>query len=254
MVNLLYSQASQPILLEVEGAIQIGHNDNPTPNPGTIRYNGADLQGYTPDGWISLTGVSYIYDIDNNRYETIKIGNQIWMAENLRSTRYNDGTPIQLITDNAAWTTADNAPAYTWYNNGPSAYGALYNEYVVSDTNSHNVCPAGWHIPSESEWNTLSSFLGGSSVAGGKMKQSGLEHWKSPNTMATNGSSFTGLPGGARNSYSGAFTGIGEFGGWWSNSLGTGGWIYYFLLATNNILDNYVSDPKIGLSVRCIKD
>ena len=257
-LNLLYLQVfsqaiSSPIMFHAEGAIMIGGTDNPTPDPGTIQYNGADYLGYTEDGWISLTGVPYIYDIDNNRYEIVEIGNQVWMAENLRTTRYNDGTPISLVTDNSAWASRT-ASAYTWYDNGPTDFGALYNFYTVADTNTRNVCPIGWHIPSSTEWTTLSAFLGGNSVAGGKMKQSGLEYWASPNTSATNESGFNGLPGGDRAGHSGGFFGISDFGGWWSFSYGTSGWVYYYLSYNNALLDTFDADPNRGLSIRCVKD
>ncbi len=120
------------------------------------------------------------------------------MAENLRVTRYNDGTAIPQVIDNTAWTNLS-TPAYTWYDNGSSDYGALYNYYTVADTNSLNVCPVGWDVPTDTEWATLTTYLGGVSVAGGKMKESGLAHWNSPNTGATNESGFAGLPGGFRN-------------------------------------------------------
>lgn len=254
IANSIQAQGiSQPVLLEVEGAIRIGHTDNPTPDPGTIRYTGADFEGYTQEGWISLTGISSIVDIDNNRYETVEIGDQTWMAENLRVTRYNDGTPIALVTDNSAWI-ALTTPAYTWYENGPTDYGALYNFYTVSDTNTHNVCPTGWHMPSSAEWITLSTSLGGSSLAGGKMKQSGLEYWASPNNFATNESGFLALPGGLRSAISGSFLDIGQSGYWWSTSSGTSGWIYYFTSYNSGLLDTYASGARDGFSIRCIKN
>lgn len=244
---------SHPVLMEVEGAIQIGSTDNPSPDPGTIRYAGGEFEGYTEEGWVSLTGIYYIIDIDNNRYETVEIGDQIWMAENLRVTRYNDGTPIALVTDNSTWSTLT-TPAYTWYDNGPTDFGALYNFYTVADTNTHNVCPTGWHVPSSAEWIALSASLGGVSEAGGRMKQSGLEYWDMPNTSATNESGFLALPGGLRNSSSGSFLDVGQGGFWWSTSHGSGGWIYYFTLYNSGLLDTYISGGNDGLSVRCIKN
>jgi uncharacterized protein (TIGR02145 family) len=157
----------------------------------------------------ALVGVK---DIDNNRYEIVTIGTQTWMGENLKTTRYNDGSVIPLITDdNTAWETAstNGAPAYTWYNNDASnliTYGALYNWYAI-DTLSNgnkNVCPTGWHVPTDVEWTTLTTYLG----AGGKMKEAGLAHWTTPNTGATNESGFAGLPGGYRGT-NGTFNDIG---------------------------------------------
>jgi len=140
---------------------------------GTLEAQVAALQG--------------VKDVDNNRYDVVTIGTQTWMAENLKTTRYNDGTVIPLITGNTAWATAstNGAPGYCWYSNLSSnliLYGALYNWYSInsSSNGNKNVCPTGWHVPTDSEWTTLSTFLGGTLVAGGKMKGAGLAHWISP--------------------------------------------------------------------------
>ena len=126
-----------------------------------------------------------IEDIDGNIYKTTKIGSQIWMTENLKTTRYNDGTPIPLVTDGTTWGGLT-TPAYCYINNDEatyaSPYGALYNYYVVADTSSLNVCPVGWHVPSDGEWTTLTNYLGGLDVAGSKLKETGTLYWNSPNT------------------------------------------------------------------------
>ncbi len=200
----------------------------------------------TPD----LTTVT---DIDGNVYNTVTIGTQTWMAENLRTTRFNDGTTIPLITDNDLWAVS-NTPAFCWYENDQAVYGntygALYNWYAV---NSGALCPTGWHIPTIGEWTTLFEYLGGPSVAGGKLKETGTSHWYSPNTGATNETGFTALPGGYR--YSGTFNRVGDDGCWWNateNST-TYAWFRYISYDGSDVLSGY-KDKAIGFSVRCVKD
>ncbi len=139
---------------------------------------------------------STLLDIEGNEYKTIQIGNQTWMAENLRTTKYNDGSSIPVVNDNISWLNLTTA-AYCWYDNDISRkdiYGALYNWHTVT---SGNLCPAGWHVPKNEEWTVLTAYLGGESVAGGKLKETGTAHWN-PNSDATNESGFTALPGGMR--------------------------------------------------------
>ena len=135
-----------------------------------------------------------VTDIDGNVYKTIVIGTQTWMAENLKVTNYNDSNSIPLVMDNSEWV-ALRKDAFCWYNNSEDTYkkvyGALYNAYTVSEG---KLCPAGWHVPSVTEWETLCTYLGGDTVAGGKLKSTIV--WNSPNTGADNSSGFTALPGG----------------------------------------------------------
>ena len=171
-------------------------------SPGTIFLgDGAFEMKNESSVLISLPTSGMISDIDGNEYETVKIGSQWWMAENLKTTRCNDGTLIPLVSNDSSWQNLL-TPGYCWYNNDSIAYadpyGALYNYYSVADTNSSNICPIDWHVPSSAEWTTLTGFLGGTFVAGGKMKETGTAHWANPNTGATNESGFTGLPGGIR--------------------------------------------------------
>ena len=195
-----------------------------------------------------------VVDIDNNAYKIVTIGTQTWMAENLRVTRYNDGTAIPQVIDNTDWSTLS-TPAYTWYNNGPSDYGALYNYYTVANTNSLNVCPTGWHVPADSEWTTLITYLGGELVAGGKMKEAGLAHWISPNTGATNESGFAGLPGGARFS-PGSFFLIGTIGYYWSSTeADTASVAWSRQVNYDNVNVFRLANSKgFGFSVRCLRD
>ena len=140
---------------------------------------------------------STVTDIDGNVYKTITIGAQVWMKENLKVTKLNDGTAIELVINDDDWGIST-SPGYCWYDNdvnNKNLYGGLYNGYCVI---TGKLCPTGWHVPTDSEWTELSDYLGGDDVAGGKMKETGTTHWLSPNTDANNESGFTGLPGGYR--------------------------------------------------------
>jgi uncharacterized protein (TIGR02145 family) len=206
-------------------------------------------------GDLNITGTIYkVTDVDGNSYNTITIGTQTWMAENLKTTRLNDGTSIPLVTSSATWGTLT-TPAYCWYNNDEASnkvtYGALYNWYTA---NTGKLCPSGWHIPSDAEWTTLTDLFGGLSVAGGKMKEAGTGHWISPNVGATNESGFTGLPAGYRDKTSG-FLNIGTYALWWAstgiNSTDSWGRGLYNLDAT---VYRYPYYTNHGFSVRCIKN
>jgi uncharacterized protein (TIGR02145 family) len=202
----------------------------------------------------SSTG-NTVTDIDGNTYKTVVIGTQTWMAENLKTTKYNDGTTIPNVTDGATWAVLS-TPAYCWYNNdaatNKATYGALYNWYTV---NTAKLAPTGWHVPTDAEWSTLTTYLGGESVTGGKLKETGTTHWTSPNTGASNSSGFTALPGGQRYSINGAFGDFGYYVGWWSSSENnsTNAWSRYVDYYGSNAYRS--SDNKsYGFSVRCVRD
>ncbi len=193
-------------------------------------------------------------DQQGNVYKTIVIGTQEWMAENLITTIYRNGNAIANVTDGAQWFGLTTG-AYCSYNNDSQydcPYGKLYNWYTVADP--RNVCPAGWHVPTDGEWTVLTAVLGGESVAGGKMKNNGTLFWFSPNTNATNESGFSGLPGGERAS-AGPFGAGGINGGWWSSTdLGVEGARGRGLDYNGGgafMINNY---KKIGFSVRCLRD
>lgn len=207
---------------------------------------------------ISFTTSSYgptITDVDSNVYFTVQIGNQNWFVENLKTTRFSNGDSVPYITDTTTWKTLTTG-AYCWYNNditNKATYGALYNWYVASD--SRNVCPAGWHVPSDTEWTVLINYLGGENNAGKKMKESGTSHWVAPNTGATNESGFTALPGGYRRDSNGAFYSIGSNGTWWSSTEKdiNEAWNKWILnVWTNALTDDY--SKKGGFSIRCIEN
>jgi len=191
-----------------------------------------------------------IYDSEGNKYRTIQIGTQIWMAENLKSTRYNDGTDIPFVLDVSSWA-ALTTPGYCWFNNDSVGYGAIYNWYTI---NTGILCPQGWHVPTDEEWTILTDYLGGKSVAGGKLKETGTSHWVSTNPEATNESGFTALPAGYRN-YSGVFSSITNYGFWWTSteSSSTAAW-YRDLYYGYNSADRSNSNKKSGATIRCLKD
>ncbi|TAL63555.1 MAG: hypothetical protein EPN88_12055 [Bacteroidetes bacterium] len=195
-----------------------------------------------------------VTDSDGNIYKTVKIGTQIWMAENLKTTRFNDGTAIPLITDTTAWANLS-TPGYCWYSNDEATYknlyGALYNGYTVSDS---NLCPTGWHVPSREEWQQLRTFLGDSITGGGKLKETGTDHWLSPNKGAKNSNGFKALPAGFRY-FHGSFASVLSFTCIWS-STGTGTddqwYIGLYSGEASFMMDH--RNKTYGFSVRCTKD
>jgi uncharacterized protein (TIGR02145 family) len=208
-----------------------------------------------------------ILDIDGNVYNTVKIGNQVWLKENLKVTKYNNGDPIQLITDTMAWTRLT-TPAYCNYNNSEAIaqeYGRMYNYFTVVD--DRKLCPLGYHVPSDIEWQILSDYLGGMKLAGGKMKEPGTKHWRSPNVITidtTNGdfseislneSGFSALPAGRQ--YHNCYTFLGQYTEIWSttqceydNDLV---WCRYMTFSLPH-LNRFTYKKHYGLSVRCLKD
>lgn len=176
------------------------------------------------------------------------------MKENLKTTRLNNNTTIKLVTVDTAWYNTM-ISGYCWYNNDSATYkntyGALYNWYTVS---TGKLCPAGYHVPTDSEWTTLTDTLGGESVAGSKMKEAGTVHWLGPNADATNESEFTGLPGGYRDR-DGTFACEKVYGYWWSSTAwGFGSAWYRGLYYVNGNVYNNMIFKNYGYSVRCVKD
>ncbi len=199
-----------------------------------------------------------ITDVEGNSYKTVYIGTQQWMAENLKTSKYSDGTTIPNITDNTQWQN-NTTGAWSYYNNDAAnnaKYGKLYNWYAVSKTSNgnKNVCPTGWHVPTDAEWTVLTDYLGGETVAGGKMKEVGTTSWNSPNTDATNTSLFTGLPGGNRIN-NGNYYYIGGNGYWWSSTEYDtfDAWYRDLNYGLGNAYRN-LDGKRIGFSVRCLRD
>jgi uncharacterized protein (TIGR02145 family) len=200
-----------------------------------------------------------IYDIDGNLYNLITINSQVWMAENLKTTKFSDGSNIPLVTDNTAWSTSV-LPAYSWYANdiaNKAANGALYNWYAVdaASNGNKNVCPALWHVPTDTELEDLKTFLGGETVAGGKLKEAGTTHW--PVDNGTNDVGFTALPSGERVWNDGGFAQLGTNCYFWSStidewdiSLGFGQALY----PATTTMSQLGFHKSSGASIRCIKD
>jgi uncharacterized protein (TIGR02145 family) len=221
-----------------------------SPATGMVIFNATTngLEFKSSSGWVSLTTASGVF------LPTVVIGTQQWMQKNLEVAFYRNGDPIPQVTDPTAWA-ALTTGAWCYNNNDPNTgftYGKIYNWYAVNDP--RGLAPAGWHIPTDAEWTTLQNSLGGSSVAGGKMKEPGTTHWTDPNTGADNSSAWAGLPGGGRNDV-GAFFGIGYNGYWWgstengTNTAWTRSLNYYdgSISRLNNLKQG-------GFSVRCLRD
>jgi len=200
-----------------------------------------------------------VSDVDGNTYHTVEIGTQVWMTEDLKTTHFNDGEPILQVEEYDEWSKLY-TPAFCWYNNDSSNrsdYGALYNWYAV---NTGKLCPKGWHVPSDEEWNELSSYLTRREMRGGSLKEAGDNYWRKPNEGATNETGFTALPAGYR-SYNGSFNlqRAGAF--WWTSSL-SNWWqpsdrvteiVFHRNLRYNSQkLFRHVSEVSNGFCVRCI--
>jgi uncharacterized protein (TIGR02145 family) len=233
---------------------------------------GQQVQFVTLTNYTGQTGT--ISDNDGNSYQTIGIGSQVWMAENLKTTKFNDGVAIQNVTSDAAWA-ALTTPAYCIFNNDAlnykPTYGVLYNWHTIdaAANGNRNVCPAGWHVPSDEEWTTLKNYLGesvsgvwsfttlstGSNIAGKMLKEAGTLHWLAPNT-GTNDTGFKALPGGSRNP-TGFFNYIGTNGYWWSSTKQNwGNMDAYFnsIYNDNSVMSVDPGNRSYGFSVRCIKN
>lgn len=194
---------------------------------------------------------SRIKDIDGNVYDTIVIGTQVWMVQNLKTTHYNDGSAIPTGLSDIDWSSTTDG-AYAIYDNNAvndTIYGKLYNWYAV---NTGKLAPAGWHVPSDSELITLTTYLGGLYIAGGALKATTL--WSSPNTGATNSSGFTALPAGLRRPDYG-YNLIGTRSFFWSSTEVNPNYSWCFALTEFNAYFSYSGNKKIvGFSVRCVRD
>ncbi len=205
--------------------------------------------------WITYGNLT---DQEGNIYKTVKIGEQTWMAENLRTTHYQDGSQIPNVTNIDSWNLLTNG-AYCFYDNDSlykNVYGALYNWYTVTD--QRKICPANWHIPSDDEWTILENFLGGSTIAGIKIKEVGLRHWISPNIGASNLSGFTAIPGGSRSfSINDDFLGLKYICMFWSgtghHTFNESAWYRSLMTFESDFGRNYYL-KRVGFSIRCVMD
>jgi uncharacterized protein (TIGR02145 family) len=214
-----------------------------------------ELEVFNGASWKNMIGTGACFiSIPPN----IKICDQTWMTNNLDVSNYRNGDPIPQVTDPNEWNNLTTG-AWCWYNNDSlnyaSTYGKLYNWFAVNDP--RGLAPQGWHVPSDAEWSTLSTCLGGDAVAGSKMKETGTLHW-SQNTGATNSSGFAGLPGGSRGNF-GTFSFVGYYGNFWSSteyivaSQSPYAWNRY-LSYSNGSISRSFDFKKYGYSVRCLRD
>lgn len=258
--------------MEVEGAIIIGNSEDANPAPGTIRWTGTDFEGWNGTCWLSLTSdicAPPPTDGDGNVYQSTVICNQEWLLTDLATTTCNDGTPIPEVTTDVAWE-ALTTGAYCWYNNDQTGqvangYGALYNKYIIDEC---NICPVGYHVPTDAEFIELTECLVGAPIdpnqtgatnlgVGGMLKETGLVHWLAPNDDANNSSGFTGLPGGFRDDSAifGTFYDIGGSGNWWCSDDNANGQAWERGISyQNSYIYRYPRAKGWGFSVRCIKD
>lgn len=206
------------------------------------------------------TETGTVRDIEGNVYQIIRIGNQWWMAENLKVTKYRNGEWIINVTGSKSWSENLSTGAFCYYDNdynNAKIYGNLYNWYAVHD--SRNIAPAGWHVPTDDEWQTLVDYLGGDTIAGGKMKSAGTIQdsdslWHEPNEGATNESGFSALPGGGRVN-NGAFDYKGYNGFWWSSTEYSSTNVWDRKLDSNiPYVSRNKGNKQGGRSIRCIRD
>ena len=221
-----------------------------SPAEGLLLYQTDNSKGYyyfINGAWTSLT--------DEKTYTSLTICTQNWMERNLDVTTYRNGDLIPYVPDPSAWAGLTTG-AWCYFNIDPSnnaTYGKLYNWYAVNDP--RGLAPVGWHIPTDAEWTTLETCLGGTSVAGGKMKVTGTKNWTSPNTGATNTSSWAGLPGGGRDGIGNFFRNAGIYGFWWSATVYNSTFaysrsLYYF----DGLIQTSTTNKVDGYSIRCLRD
>lgn len=212
-----------------------------------------------PATTVDLPEIQYadpLIDIDNNVYMTVVIDSRIWMAENLRVTKFNDDVPVPSITDKDRWQNTS-LPAYCWYNNDSInnmlVFGALYNYRAVQ---TGMLCPVGWHVPSLEEWNTMIDYAGKYRTAGGKLKQKGTKLWAEPNTDATDDYGFNAVPGGMRRILDGGkFVSVNTIAIWWCFDEENAFFAFAKEIGSRSAkIESFSTTKRYGLSVRCIKD
>ncbi|MEN6311079.1 MAG: fibrobacter succinogenes major paralogous domain-containing protein [Acidobacteriota bacterium] len=220
----------------------------PAQAPGIV-----EAAGRTSPGDIMIREAESVTDIEGNVYKTVRIGNQIWMVENLKTTKLNDGQSIPCVTDDVSWSNLE-TPGYCFYNNDSAnkdLYGALYNWHAV---NTGKLAPQGWHVPTDAEWTILTNTLGGEETAGGEIKEKGFAHWVLPNTGANNSTGFSALPGAGR-AGDGDWGGLAYYANFWTSteSSATNAWRRHLVNDDRNVRrDN--GSKGMGFSVRCVKD
>lgn len=220
------------------------------------------LEFYLAEGWYNMckNQIVAVADIEGNSYGLVSIGTQVWLDQNLNVTKFNNGDSFSEVLTVSEWNTTSN-PAWCWYGNTPKSnyLGKLYNWNVVND--ARNVCPVGFHIPTDSEWTVLTNFFGGENVAAGPLKQTGTTTWYSPNTGATNASKFSATSNGYRNfeytiyTDSNNYSALGSYGTWWTKTNFDTLKAYHRYMYWGNVAVNRgYSNKKNGFGIRCLKD
>lgn len=251
-VNVSWSTNFPEFGLESMGQLANGWK----PEPGVTGFS-ATLPVAAGHQFYRLSLGPSVTDIDGNVYKSVIIGKQVWLAEDLRTTRYRNGDLIGTTSPAALDISRESAPKYQWAYGGDESkvatYGRLYTWFAATD--SRKLAPAGWHVATEAEWATLISFLGGEKAAQGKLKEAGTTHWNSPNADATNESGFTARPGGNRFSPDG-FLGLGEYTHWWTATAYDAQYAWRRTLWKNAPMDTTggYADKKTGWLVRCVRD
>ncbi len=243
-MGLLHAQEN----LKIEGAISIGSSNSESPAAGTMRWQNNRLEVYNGISWIALTRtyeVGSVLDIEDNKYQTVVIGDYEWMVENLRTTRYNDGTPITYLETSKEWDTTD--PGYCWpggNSNYGIDYGALYNWYTIG---TGKVCPSGWSLPSDVHWDKLFDEFGGISNVVPKLQS---KEWV---PAADNESGFSALPAGYRFWGDGIYYDFGSTAWFWSqsNSGSNASQVHFYY--SDQAVQRSSIDKRHGFAIRCIK-
>lgn len=241
------------ILYTTEGEFDVTLKITTDDGAATKTKKGFIVVKQLPGGCGESTTVT---DIDGNTYPVVTIGSQCWMAENLKTSKFRDGSAIPHVTDDTQWKN-QLTPAFSWYDNDDShdaTYGKLYNWFAVDD--ARGLCPDGWRVASDEDFLVLVRYLGSADdVAGGRLKEKGTEHWDAPNEMASNSSGFTGLPGGMR-FQEGQFDHKGKNGLFWSSTKRKSTALAYYLTLTHNSAASYRTFiyKRSGFSCRCVKN
>ena len=237
----------------------------------TLRVTSENFKPYekqnfeiTNDMNVDVTLIRSLTDIDGNVYTTVKIGNQWWIAENLKVTHYRNGDPIPNISDSTEWVSSTTGVLCHYGNNDANAstYGCIYNWFAVND--NRGLVPEGWHVPSDEEWKELEMYLGMSQAdaddtnwrgtdEGGKLKEAGTVHWEASNTGVTNESGFTALPAGYRSCGLQTYEQLGKHAQFWSTTIGIHVWTRSISYFSSQIVREGLNERN-GISVRCIKD
>jgi uncharacterized protein (TIGR02145 family) len=276
----LSSKESITCLTQSEPKMFANKGEKNTSNLVEMQYNEGDrllIKGFSNDFITvksiipteSITETFEFYactDVNNNHYSTVTIGEQVWMGEDLQTTHYPNGDAIPNVTSNDDWGNLEDNnidDAYCFQdNNSNSEYGALYSYAAAIADNwerdnnpGQGICPEAWHLPTKEEWSSLRTFLGGQYAAGGKMKETGTNHWDAPNEGADNSSAFTALPGGQRSYSSGNFMQLGYMAWWWASDEESGPSAYTFCVEADYPDAGISSRHKSrAYSVRCIMD